>query len=382
MNKETDLTLLNNDTKYISASGAGVLNVLGKGEAQLTVGDGTDTSFVLTGSYSGISITNGDLQAVNVSTSGSVVLGNMSGVANVTVGSNATTHVGGSVTLADTRGNAYFANGGGYSSENTNSDSLIDNTVSGDLNYLNLSNADDPVDSTSNGLNTDDIAISLLTPTHTAGAVTTSGSLVLTGQQGNIGITANAGTFGDIENSFGVNLTANATTLDIVNSNVSITGVAASDARLTQSSDAPSDLYSHITVDNVQNSKNFFNYTATAGSLADIKISDGYAQVNMNQDSGSYTKVTDNFQNGGAVTINDFSSAHGEILATGLTALNDVAIDYVNGGALIHEAGNTGSIFLADVSKGSINLMTALNGTDFSQQTGSNTLLIAPTNPS
>ena len=104
----------------------------------------------------------------------------------------------------------------------------------------------------------------------------------------------------------------------------------------------------------------------------------GNATVKASLNSG-YTAIIQDMSSYSESMLSDVDSAHSEIMATNLNSLNDLKIFYGDGNAYLQESAGKGGILIHDVADGGISTFTAMNGQDFSQEYGSNTLMVAVT---
>ncbi|KXV06788.1 hypothetical protein AD930_06735 [Acetobacter malorum] len=116
------------------------------------------------------------------------------------------------------------------------------------------------------------------------------------------------------------------------------------------------------------------NYQAETNVNATIVLGQGNAYLTYGQ---GYTATEVNMQASDMADVAGLNPANGELLATNLKSLSDVAVSYHDSNAYISESGGPGSIVLHKVHDGGVDLLGSLNGTNFSQQYHSNTLMIA-----
>lgn len=116
------------------------------------------------------------------------------------------------------------------------------------------------------------------------------------------------------------------------------------------------------------------NYQADHNTNATINVGNGNAYLTYNK---GYTATQVNMSGNTFADINGFKPSNGMVLATNLNSLSDVSVSYHDNNAYVSEAGKAGSIILHDVKSGGVNLLTSLNGQDFTHSYGSNTLMIA-----
>ncbi|AQT06728.1 hypothetical protein A0U91_14480 (plasmid) [Acetobacter persici] len=116
------------------------------------------------------------------------------------------------------------------------------------------------------------------------------------------------------------------------------------------------------------------NYQAETNVNATIVLGLGNAYLTYGE---GYTATEVNMQASDMADVAGLKPANGELLATHLKSLSDVAVSYHDNNAYISESGGPGSIVLHNVHDGGVDLLGSLNGTNFSQQYQSNTLMIA-----
>jgi len=109
------------------------------------------------------------------------------------------------------------------------------------------------------------------------------------------------------------------------------------------------------------------------GDNATFHIGAGTAKIDM---TSGYTAVFQDMSTYSQSFISDFNGNYGEVLATDLQSLNDLRIYYGDGNAYIQEDNEAGFISISNVGVGGISLFTDLNGTNFTQQEGSKSILI------
>ncbi|WP_157763108.1 hypothetical protein [Acetobacter persici] len=118
------------------------------------------------------------------------------------------------------------------------------------------------------------------------------------------------------------------------------------------------------------------NYQAETDVNATVNLGHGNAYMTYGQ---GYTATEVNMAGDTNADISGFTPSNGMLLATNLKALDDVSVTYAsdNSTAYISEDGNPGKIVLHGVHDGGVDLLTSLNGANFTQEYGSNTLMIA-----
>lgn len=116
------------------------------------------------------------------------------------------------------------------------------------------------------------------------------------------------------------------------------------------------------------------NYQAQTDVNATINLGNGNAYLTYGE---GYTATEVNMADNTMADITGFAPSNGELLATNLKSLTDVSVSYKDNNAYVSESGSSGSIVLHDVAQGGVDILTSLNGTNFTQEYGANTVMIA-----
>lgn len=313
------MNLSNGEAESLSASSGTLLTIASN--ASLTLSGGA--SIIADGSFNNFNISDGGSNsAIAISLTGAGVLNNVKNTSGITLEKDA------SLTLTDSE--AYVTSNDG--SIDKSSDSLLN--LIGTVNDLTISGANNTI---SIGLN-------------------------------------GTGTISDASGNIGITLNESSSLLTVTDSVVYTT--------INQGTiDTGDNAYINLTVsDNgyINDNGGTVVYEPT-GDNATFHIEAGTAKIDM---TSGYTAVFQDMSTYSQSFISDFNGNYGEILATDLQSLNDLRIYYGDGNAYIQEDNEAGFISISNVGSGGISLYTALNGTNFTNQVGSKSILIDRTDTS